>query len=89
MNYRKFDLGILSSGRAVQITLSGDATNVRLLDVQNMVNYVHGRDYNFTGGVAKKSPVILRVPHPGRWYVVLDMEGLKGDTDASVKILAA
>jgi hypothetical protein len=36
MNYLKFDLGKVNSGRTAEVTLTGDAANVRLLDEVNM-----------------------------------------------------
>ena len=86
MNYLKYDLGILDFGKTVEVTLHGSAANVRLLDYSNFYNYVHGRGYNCTGGLATKSPVIMNIPSHDHWYVVIDMEGLRGMPDASVKV---
>ena len=86
MNFLKFDVGKLNSGRVVEVKLSGDAANVRLLDEKNFYKYAHGREYDFTGGLTTKSPVRLKVPGYDHWYVVVDMAGLEGEVDASVKI---
>ena len=87
MNYLKFDVGKLNSGRVVEVKLSGDAANVRLLDETNLYNYTSGREYDFTGGLTTKSPVKLKIPRYSHWYIVVDMGGLEGEVDASVKIL--
>ena len=86
MNYLKFDLGTLSSDRIVEITLHGNAANVRLLDNANFFNYTRGRGYNSIGGLTKLSPITFSIPTHDHWYVVIDMEGLKGKPEASVKI---
>ena len=86
MNYMKFDLGTLGSDRIVEITLQGSAANVRLLDHPNFFNYTRGKGYNCTGGLTKLSPITFAIPCHGHWYVVIDMEGLKGKPEASVKV---
>jgi len=87
VNYLKFDLGMLNHGRTAEITLIGDAANVRLIDEGNLYNYVRGREYVFLGGLAKKSPVMIKIPKYAHWFIIIDMEGLTGTTDASVKIV--
>jgi hypothetical protein len=57
MKFLKFDVGNLKSGEIVEITLSGSAANVRLLDSSNISNYEHGRQHRYIGGLAKRSPV--------------------------------
>jgi hypothetical protein len=87
MTFLKFDLGSLNAGRTVEIVLKGSVTNVRLLDDKNLYNYVHAHEYKFEGGVAKKSPVRLKIPTRGHWYVVLDWKGLEGTAEGTVTIL--
>ena len=88
MNFLKFDIGVLGIGRVVEVTLSGDAANVRLLDEENMYAYSRGRSFDFIGGKATKSPVILKTPSYAHWYVVVDMAGgLEGEVDAKVKVV--
>jgi hypothetical protein len=86
MNFLKYDLGNHKAGVIVEISLSGSAANVQLLDSSNMSNYEHGRRYSYIGGLAKKSPIRLQVPHSGHWYVAVDMNGLRGTTNASVRV---
>ena len=86
MNYLKFDLGTLGSGRIVEVTLQGSAANVRLLDNANFYNYTRNKAYNSIGGFTKTSPITFHIPTHDHWYVIVDMEGLKGKPEASVKV---
>ncbi|MDE2892684.1 MAG: DUF1883 domain-containing protein [Chloroflexota bacterium] len=81
------DLGYLEGGRIVQVTLRGNAANVRLLDGSNLSAYRNGRDHRYYGGLAKQSPVRLQVPHSGHWHVVVDFQGLRGQANVSVTVL--
>ena len=87
MNFIHTDLGNLDKGRIVEITLSGSAANVQLLDSTNFSNYKNGRRYRYIGGLAKRSPVRLATTHSGHWHVAIDMRGLVGRVSASVKVL--
>ena len=81
------DLGHRERGEVVEVTLSGNAANVRLLDNSNYQAYKNGRRHTYRGGLAKRSPVRLPIPHSGRWYVTVDMQGLRGQTRSSVRVL--
>ena len=87
MKFIHTDLGNLDKGRIVEIVLTGNAANVQLLDSTNFNNYKNGRRYHYTGGLAKQSPVRLAVPHSGHWHVAIDMNGLRGTVNASVRVL--
>lgn len=87
MKYLVYDLKQLKRGERIQITLSGSAANVCLMDSSNYSNYKSGRSYRYVGGLIKRSPVVLGVPNTGHWYVTVDMKGLRGTTNASVKVL--
>lgn len=87
MKYLVYDLGQLKRGQRVQVTLSGNAANVRLMDSSNFSSYKSGRSHRYTGGLATRSPVVLGVPSSGHWYVTVDMQGLGGTTNASVRVL--
>lgn len=86
MNFLKFDLGSCQRGEMVEITLTNGA-NVRLMTSAEFLNYKNGRRHRFIGGLAKKSPVHLQIPQSGRWVVAVDMQGLRGSTNASVRKL--
>jgi len=81
------DLGNRSSGEIVEITLFGNAANVRLMDSSNFSRYKAGRDHRCIGGLAKQSPVRLQIPHSGHWYVAVDLIGLGGKVRSAVRIL--
>lgn len=87
MKYLVYDLGQLSRGQRVKVTLSGNAANVRLMDSSNFSDYKSGRSHKYAGGLVTKSPVVLGVPISGHWYVTVDMQGLRGTTNASVRVL--
>ncbi len=87
MKFIKNDLGQLDKGRIVEIKLQGNAANVQLMDSSNFNNYVNGRNYHYIGGLATKSPVRLATTHSGHWYVAVDMRGLRGSVNVSVRLL--
>lgn len=87
MKYLVYDMGQLKRGQRVQVTLSGNAANVRLMDSSNYSIYKAGRSHKYTGGLVTKSPITLGVPSSGHWYVTVDMQGLRGSTNASVRVL--
>ncbi|MFO7823969.1 MAG: DUF1883 domain-containing protein [Cyclobacterium sp.] len=87
MKYNVYDLGNLKSGERVQVTLSGNAANVRLMDSSNYQSYKSGRRHTYYGGLANKSPITLQVPRSGHWYVTVDMQGLRGTVRTSVRVL--
>lgn len=87
MNYQVYDLGQLKQGQKVQVTLSGNAANVRLMDSSNYSSYKAGRSHRYAGGLVTRSPVILGVPNNGHWYVTVDLQGLRGSVRSSVKVL--
>jgi hypothetical protein len=86
LNFLQFDLGSRQRGEIVEVTLTSGA-NVRLLTSSEFWNYKNGRRHHFNGGLAKQSPVRLQIPNSGHWYVVVDMQGLRGSTRASVRTL--
>ncbi|BDO08923.1 hypothetical protein KAM481_40370 [Aeromonas caviae] len=86
MNFLKYDLGNLKRGEVVEVTLSSGA-NVRLMDSSNFNSYKNGMKHRFYGGLAKRSPARIAVPNSGHWYVAIDMQGLRGSTNASVRVV--
>lgn len=87
MQFNYWDLGHQKRGAVVEIQLSGNAANVRLLDSSNYTAFKNGRNARGAGGYVKKSPVHLTVPHSGHWYVTVDYGGLQGRGRASVQVL--
>jgi len=86
-SFTKYDFGHLQRGEIVEVTLSGNAANVRLLDSSNFSSYKNGRRHKYYGGLAKRSPVRIQVPHSERWYVVVDMQGLRGSVRSSARVV--
>ncbi len=86
MNYLQFDLKTCKSGEIVEITLTRGA-NVRLMTSSAFLNYKNRKKHTYIGGLAKTSPLRLQIPSNGHWYVVIDMQGLQGTTQASVRKL--
>ena len=87
MKFTHYDLGHLDRGQIVEVTLRGNAANVRLLDGSNFSSYKAGRRHNYHGGLAGRSPVRLVVPSSGRWHVAVDLQGLGGSVRSGVRVL--
>lgn len=86
MNFLQYDLGNRRSGEVVEVSLTKGA-NVRLMKSSEFSNYRNGRKHRYIGGLAKRSPVRLQISSSGHWHVVVDMQGLQGGTNASVRVL--
>lgn len=87
MNYLKYEV---DAGPQDVIVVNLDrAANVRLFDAPNYANYRRGRAHHYIGGLAKVSPLRLRPPSTGRWYVVIDLGGYAGRVSANVQVLHA
>lgn len=86
MDFLQFDLGMRKRGEIVEVTLTNGA-NVRLMGSSDFSNYKNGRRHNYIGGLATRSPVRLQIPNSGHWYVAVDMQGLRGSTRASVRVV--
>ena len=87
MQFVHHDLGQRKSGEIVEITLSGNAANVRLLDSTNFSSYRNGRQHRYIGGLVKKSPIRLQIPRSGSWHVAVDMQGLRGSVRSAARVL--
>lgn len=87
MRFTHYDLGQRSGGEIIEVSLSGNAANVRLMDNQNFNNYKNGRSHRYFGGLVKRSPVRLTIPRSGHWHVTVDLGGLGGSVRSSIRIL--
>lgn len=87
MQFTHYDLGYKNRGDIVEISLSGSAANVRLMDSSNLQSYKNGRQHRYYGGLAKQSPVRLAIPNSGHWHVTIDMQGLKGTVRTSIRMM--
>jgi hypothetical protein len=81
----EFDAG---PNDVIQVNLDRQA-NVRLLDSINFQKYRNGQQHTYHGGHAAASPIRLRPPRQGHWYVVVDLGGYSGTVRASAVKLAA
>ena len=86
MKFNQWDLGQRRAGEIVEVTLSGSSANVRLMDSANFQHYKNGRKHQYYGGLPNRSPMHLKIPRSGHWYVTVDMAGLRGTSRASVRM---
>ena len=87
MKFRQYNIGYQQQGNVVEVTLSGSAANVRLLDGINLQKYKSGRNHRYYGGLMRKSPARLTIPHSGTWYITVDLQGLRGQVRSSVRVI--
>jgi hypothetical protein len=87
MKFSYYDLGYRNGGEVVEVTLSGNAANVFLVDSSNFSSYRSGRQYRYFGGHATRSPIRLQIPSAGTWYLVIDLGGYGGSVRHSMRIL--
>jgi hypothetical protein len=88
VQYAYSDLGQRKRGDVVEVTLRGNEANVVLLDSSNYSAFRSGRRHRYHGGLAKRSPVHLTVPHSGHWYAVAYIPpGYRGSARASFRVL--
>jgi len=87
MKFTHYDLGYQSRGTVVEVTLSGSAANVRLLDSSNFQKYRSGRQHRYYGGLIRRSPARLVIPQSGHWHVTVDLQGLRGTTRSSIRVI--
>ena len=89
MKYTVYDLGQCHRGERIQVSLQGNAANVRLMDSSNYSSYRSGRRHRYYGGLVKRSPIVLTVPSSGHWYITIDLAGLAGSVRSSIRRLPA
>lgn len=89
MNFTHYDLGPLSAGDMVEVSLRDGAANVRLMNSSNFSNFKSGRQHQYFGGLIKRSPIKLQVDNPGHWHVTIDMNGLRGSVGSAVRVIPA
>ncbi len=85
--YVSKDLGDCEEGEIIEVT-PAQAGNVLLLDEQNFGFYRRGRRIRGVGGPASAGVAVqLSVFADGHWFVVVDLNGVRGDIRASVRRL--
>lgn len=87
MKFQCYDLHQCEKGERIQVTLRGNAANVRLMDSTNFNYYRQGSGHRYIGGLATHSPMALTVPRSGHWYVTVDLDGLRGSVSTSIRKL--
>ncbi len=85
MEHLRYDLGNLTRGSTVVVTLRNHA-NVQLMTSTDYNNYKAGRQYRYHGGRVTRSPFRIAVPSNGHWVVAIDLGGHMGQIMASVAI---
>lgn len=85
MNIQIYNLGNIPAGAQYLVILRGSTANVRLLDETNYNKYRAGISYIAYGGIPVRSPMLLSIPNKDRWFIVIDMAGLIGTTETSVR----
>jgi len=76
MNFLHKDLGILSGGEVVEVTLD-KAANVRLMDSSNFGSYRRGGRHHYIGG---------HITQSGHWHVAVDLGGYAGSIRAGIRV---
>lgn len=89
MKFQHYDLGYRSPGEIVEVSLSGNAANVQLMDSSNFQSYRSGRNYRYHGGHTRRSPVRLAIPHSGSWHLAIDLGGYAGTIRSSIRVIPA
>ena len=89
MKFTHYKLGHVASGTVAEVTLTGSAANVRLMDQSNFSSFKAGRSHRYQGGLVKRSPIRLQVPRSGTWHVTVDMQGLRGSVRSSIRVIPA
>lgn len=87
MRFAHHDMGHLKGGTVLEVTLRGNAANVRVMDSVNFSNYRNCRRHRYYGGLMTRSPAHIAVPHSGHWHVAVDFQGLGGATRSTVRAL--
>ncbi len=87
MQFIKHELGEMSGGEIVEVTLT-NAAYVRLMDSANFRNYRSGQRHKSYGGHFESTPVRLEIPNSGYWFVAVDLAGYAGKVGSSARILS-
>lgn len=85
MNFLNYEVQT-QPGDVIEVTLSGNAANVFLMDEPNFRSYRSGKQFQHFGGYFHRSPVLLKAPAAGHWHIVVDLGGRAGRVNAAVKV---
>ena len=87
MKFTEYDLKHCQQGQTVEVSLSGNAANVLLLDSNNRQKYKNGQSYQHFGGHMNTSVSQIPIPRAGHWYVIIDLGGYAGRVNSSVRVI--
>ncbi|MGV3612243.1 MAG: DUF1883 domain-containing protein [Fluviicola sp.] len=87
MKFQQYDLGQLNKGETVEITLEGNAANVKLMNPSNFQSYKNDRDHKYYGGYITQSPYRIFVPYSGHWIITIDLGGYAGNVSSVVRVI--
>lgn len=87
MQFQHYDLGHMSAGEVVEVSLAGNAANVLLLDSANLSHFKRGGRYRYFGGQQTSSVGHLQIPNSGHWHVVIHLGGYAGRVRSNVRKL--
>lgn len=84
----EWDLGDVTAGSSVVITLWGAESDVFLLSPENLARLRASEPFSFVGGHYQGSRVRLLVPTAGHWHVAV-VPGPAGAVEASIQLTQA
>lgn len=89
--YWLYRFRFLPAGVTVRVWLLRDSSkpvNVRLMDGWNYRRFKKMKRHSYIGGcVGDTTPIDLRVPRNGRWYLELDLGGSPGKVESAVDVV--
>ena len=63
------------------------AMNVMVMDYFNYQNYLNGQSYTYFGGHYNTTPVYIKPPNGGSYYIVIDNGGDSYNIQVSVRVI--
>jgi hypothetical protein len=86
MNFLHSEYQNLGPENLIEVTLDAQA-NVTLLDDSNFYRYRSGQNFEYRGGLAKRSPVFMSPPYRGHWHLVVDLGGYAGNVNVGTRLV--
>lgn len=87
MNFLHSEVDV-GDGGTIVVDLEGTEANVLVMDTPNFNSYRNGRRYRYFGGHFRASPAMVRPPGAGRWHVIVDLGGRRGQVRAAVRVMS-
>ncbi len=73
--FAEYAWDFLERGSILVVILSGPA-HLRLMDPENFAAFQDGEEFDASGGLARRAPYRIKVPHSGPWFLAIDVAGL-------------